>query len=178
MPRLYLEHFRRGILRSYKYQLLDDRTEEETRTKYRGQAVQEAHFGFIDYDLQPKLSYYAVKNLITILQDDAAATAPAQPESLTYSLTGPEELRHVLLQKSNGDLYLAVWRAVAIWDPEERREISVEPVQVTVKFEREFPTVRVYRPTESSQHSETYNNVSELPLSLAGQALILELVAE
>ena len=31
MPRLYLEYFRCGILRSYKYQFADDRTEEERR---------------------------------------------------------------------------------------------------------------------------------------------------
>lgn len=173
MPRLHLEYFRLGFLRSYKYQLLDDRTEEETRTKYRGQPVQEAHFGYIDYDFKPKPSYHAVKNLITILNDPPGAYAA--PRSLTYTLAGPVDLRHVLLQKSDGSLYLAVWRAVSIWDPVARRDEPVETVPVAVRLQAPFKSARLFRPTHSAEPFSTLAPGKEIPLSLGAEVVIIAL---
>jgi hypothetical protein len=173
VPRLYLEHFRLGIARSYDYQLLDDRTEEEVRTKYRGQPVQETQFGIIDYTLKPKPVYHAIKNLIGILRDDGKA--PGTTLQLAYSIKGPTELRHVLLQKSNGALYLAVWRAVTIWDPVARQNVPFENAAVRVEFDQLFSSVRIYRPTQSGDVIETIHRARTVPLQLGADVLILEL---
>lgn len=172
MPRLYLEYFRCGILRSYKYQFADDRTEEEAQK--RSQPVQEAHFGYVDYEMDPKPSYHAVKNLLAILHDEKAEGF--QPQSLQYSVEGPkDELRHLLLQKTNGDFYLAVWRAVAVWDENDRKEVPVQSVPVEVRLPRVAKMVRAYGPTQSVEPTKTVENADKLPLELGAEAVILQI---
>lgn len=173
VPRLYLEYFRVGIARSYDYQLLDDRTEEEVRTKYRGQPVQETQFGIIGYDLKPKPVYHAIKNLLAVLRSDHEA--PTKPQKLTYSLKGPEELRHVLLQKADGTLCLAVWRALTIWDPVTRKDLPFENAAVTIDLGRRFSSVQVYRPTQSADVVQTLRRTRSIPLQLGADVVILEL---
>lgn len=175
MPRLHLEYFRCGILRSYKYQFADDRTEAEAQK--RGQPVQEAHFGYVDYDMNPKPSYHAVKNLLAILHDEKAEGF--QPQLLPYSVEGPkDELRHLLLQKTNGDFFLAVWRAVAIWDQDVRKEVQVESVPVEVRLPDLVKTVRVYLPTRSGEPTKAVENVDRIPLELGAEAVILQVSAK
>ena len=172
MPRLYLDYFRAGILRSYKYQFLDDRTEEEALR--RGQPVQEAHFGYVDYELQPKPAYHAVKNLLTILQDQPAKAF--RPQSLKYTVLGPkDEMRHLLLQKMNGDFYLAVWRAVSVWNESTREESPVELRGVTVELDHPAKAVRTFSPNRSAASLETHHDVRVLPLQLGAEVLILEI---
>lgn len=170
LPRLFLEYFRLGIARSYDFKLLDDRTEEEAM-KYSIPVLQEAHFGLIDINLKPKPAYYAVKNLLTILRDDSAAKV--SPRALSYSLAGAPDLRHVLLQKSTGEFCLAVWRAATIWDPVARKDLPVENVPVTVKFEAPLKAVRIYHPTRSPEIAASLADVREIPLTLAGEVAIL-----
>lgn len=172
MPRLCLEYFRCGIVRSYKYQFIDDRTEDEAQK--RGQPVQEAHFGYVDYDLQPKPSYHAVKNLLTILRDQNRKDF--QPQSLRYSVEGPKhELRHLLLQKSDGDFYLAVWRAVAVWDENARQDVPVQRVPVEVRLPAAAKIVRIYRPTQSAEPVKTEENADRILLVLEAEAVVLQI---
>ncbi len=172
MPRLYLEYFRCGIVRSYKYQFVDDRTEDEAQQ--RGQPVQEAHFGYVDYELQPKPSYHAVKNLLTILRD--RNREDFQPQSFRYSVDGPQhELRHLLLQKSDGDFCLALWRAVSVWDENARQDVPVPSVPAEVRLPAVAKTVRVYQPTQSAEPLKTAQNVDRLRLELGAEAVILQI---
>ncbi|MFZ5832471.1 MAG: hypothetical protein ACOY3P_20485 [Planctomycetota bacterium] len=169
MPRLHLDYFRAGIERAYSYQFVDDRTDEDCRK--RDGAVQEAHFGLVDYQLRPTPAYHAVKNLIAIL-DDVPGDLAAQ--SLEYSITGPKgELRRLLLEKHNGEFYLAVWRTATVWDEKERKDIVLPPAAVTVQLKKSAATVRVFRPTNSARPEETLRGTSKILLDLDGQAVIL-----
>lgn len=175
LPRLFLEHFRLGIVRSYKYQLIDDRTEDQSDGVYPRQLPRESHFGLIDYNLRPKPVYFALKNLLAILRDDPAA--PVEPAALAYTLSGASDLRHVLLRKSTGEFYLAIWRTVAVWDPVARRDVPVEVTPVTVKFGTSFKSVRLFRPTESAEPLDTLHNTDHLTLPLDGRVVMLALSA-
>jgi hypothetical protein len=172
MPRLYLEHFRAGILRSYKYQFADDRTDDEATKRH--QPVQEANFGYVDYQLQAKPAYHAVKNLLAILHDEK--TKAFQPQSLAYSLEGAkDQLRSLLLQKADGDFYLAVWRAVSVWDENSRRDMPVQSVPVGIRLPGTAKAVRVYRPTHSAEPVKTDTNAARLVLDLGADAVIIQI---
>jgi hypothetical protein len=115
-----------------------------------------------------------VKNLLAILRDEKAESF--KPQSLRYSVEGPkDELRHLLLQKRNGDFYLVLWRAVAVWDEIARKEVSVETIPVTVQLDKPAKWVRVYRPTKSAEPFETRRDVTMLPVNLGAEAVLLEI---
>jgi hypothetical protein len=173
LPRLFLEHFRLGVARSYDFKLLDDRTEEEAVKKYGIPLVQEAHFGLIDYHLQPKPAYHALKNLLALLRDSPASIAA--PRALRYELSGPADLRHVLLEKSSGTLFLAVWRAATIWEPVARKEIPCPAAATTVTLGRPFPVLRIHRPSLSDQVIDTLRHADTVTLQLGADVVLLEI---
>lgn len=107
--RMFAEFFRQGIVRSFKYELLN-----------QGTGYKENVFGLLRNDLTEKPSYRAVKNLIAVLADPGASFTPA---SLAYTLTGnTANVRQVLLQKRNGDFYLLLWQEVPSWVTRQIRD--------------------------------------------------------
>ena len=88
-----LDMFKAGDVRTYLYELLDEQT---------GSTERENTFGLFFSDGTPKPSGTAVHNLISLLSDARAATAPP-PGALTYSLGGmPNTGNSLLMQKSDG----------------------------------------------------------------------------
>jgi hypothetical protein len=101
--RMYAEFFRRGIIRTYKYELVNT-----------GQTGREFLFGLLRNDLSEKPAFRAVKNLITILSDKGA---DFKPGLLNYVLDDSvDNIRQILFQKRDGDFYLMVWLEVPSWD--------------------------------------------------------------
>ena len=93
MPRLFLEDFRRGLVRSYAYELLDQR-EDPSKTDI------EAAFGLLRNDLSKKPAAVAIERLIGLLSDRGPAF---EPTALAYRLEGaPPTARELLLQKRDG----------------------------------------------------------------------------
>jgi len=137
IPRMFLEYFRKGIVRTYSYEFVDEFTDPNNR---------EARFGLLRRDLTPKPAYTALKNLITVLADPSPANAkPFTLGKLDFTLTvSPVEewtrtqyVRTMLLQKRNGDYYLVLWHEVANEDKsvQPRRQIQppLMPALLTVK---------------------------------------------
>ena len=117
MARILAEYFRRGIYRTYKYELIDE-----------GQPGMEGVFGLLRNDLSEKSGFRAVKNLITILTDKGP---PFQPSTLNYVLNGSmDNVRQILFQKRNGDFYLMVWMEVSSWNVTTKNDLSPPPQQV------------------------------------------------
>jgi hypothetical protein len=92
LQRLLFEHVLHGIKRTYVYQFLDAGTGFNT-------------FGLVRGDLSPKPSYYGFRNLINLLADGG------QPRRDEVNLTvdAPSSVHHLLLEKSDGRRYLAIW---------------------------------------------------------------------
>jgi hypothetical protein len=117
-PRMFAEFFRRGISRTFKYELLTIKDSEA--------------YGLLRSDGSEKPSFVATRNLLNFLSDNAwdaknkAWTTPTfTPGTLDYEIaTDAADARHVLLQKSNGDFYLLIWNEVSSFDPETRTEID------------------------------------------------------
>lgn len=158
MPRLLLEHLRRGEKRVYSYELIDEFDEP-------GLTDPEAHFGLLRHDLSPKPAYTAMKNLLGLVSDPGPAFSPG---SLAVKADGfPADGRYLLTQKRNGEFVLLLWRDVRVYDPITQERLPVTPAPVTLRL-GETADLHVYRPSEGSVPVSSAES-AQLPLSLDGQ---------
>jgi hypothetical protein len=142
MPRVFLEHFRRGVARTYSYELLDEFPDPELNHR-------EWNWGLLRNDLSKKPAFDAVQNLIDTLKDPGSSGFT--PGSLDYSLEGNQEkLRQVLLQKRDGSYYLALWRATSVWDPINKVPLNPGSTPISIKFNQPVSSVQLYAPNISS----------------------------
>jgi hypothetical protein len=145
----YLAQFKRGWRYTFIYELRDN----------EGGA---GHQGLYRDDATPKPSATFIHNLTSILADK---TSVATPRQLSYAIAdAPDTVHDLLLQKSNGTFELVVWG--------ERVTGSND---VTVKFSKKFPSIRIYDVTVGTTPVRTLANVSAVPLSLSDHAMIIEL---
>ncbi|WP_310394460.1 T9SS type A sorting domain-containing protein [Hymenobacter sp.] len=115
--RMYAEFFRRGIVRTFKYELVDE-----------GTSGREQLFGLLRNDLSEKPAYRAVKQLTDVLADPGPAFAPG---TLAYALAGSTaNVRQLLLRKRTGDFYLLLWLEVPSWDV--NADVNLYPAAQTV----------------------------------------------
>jgi hypothetical protein len=157
MPRALLEHFRRGVARTYSYELLDEFPDP-------GLTQRESNWGLLRNDLSKKPAFDAVRNMIDILKDPGSGFTPG---SLDYSLEGNEEkLRQVLLRKDDGSYYLALWRATSVWDPVNEVPLNPGSTPISIKFNQPVSEVQLYAPNISSAPQSSIVNPSR-PLSYA-----------
>ena len=158
LPRLLLEHYLHGDLRTYSYELIDEFDDP-------GLTNPEAHFGLLRHDLSPKPAYTAMKTLLGLLSDPGPAF---QPTALPVSITGaPSDTRTLLTQKRDGRYVLLLWRDEPVYDPVLHTALTVKPAAVTVNLGSPA-SLGVYR--VSSGPAPVSQTVSQsLPLQLDGQ---------
>lgn len=157
MPRVFLEQFRRGVARTYSYELLNQFPDAKLTER-------ESNWGLLRNDLSKKPAFDAVQNLISILKDSGSGSAPG---SLDYSLEGNQEsLRQLLLQKSDGSYYLALWRATSVWDAVKQITLDPGSSPISVKFNQPVSSVQLFSPNVSSTAVASVANPSG-PLSYA-----------
>lgn len=141
MPRLYLEYFKAGVARTFAYELLDEKADEGRRNA-------EMNFGLLRSDFQKKPAFTAMQNLIRLL-DDSGSRAGGR---LSYKLVNDAGIHTLLLRKSNGHFFLAVWRAdTSVWDVKDKRDVDVRNRTVEVQFDDSVQRVAAYRPSESAE---------------------------
>jgi hypothetical protein len=142
MPRLFLDYFSRGIARTFSYELVDEFPNPNHDQR-------EDNFGLLRNDLSPKPAFTALRNLTTILADPGAGFAAGK---LDYTVSGDDEnLHQLLLQKSDGSYYLALWRAESVWDNESLTPLSAASGSVKLSFSQAFGSAEEFAPTSSSQ---------------------------
>jgi hypothetical protein len=167
MPRVFLEQFRRGVARTYSYELLDEFPDP-------GLNDRESNFGLLRNDLSKKPAFDALRNLTDILKDPGSGFTPG---SLNYSLEGNEEkLRQVLLQKRDGSYYLALWRATSVWDPINKVPLNPGSAPISIKFNQPVSGVQLYAPNISSApQSSIVNPSGPLSYEIGPQVQILRI---
>jgi hypothetical protein len=113
--RTLFESLRLGVNRTYLYELIDDPS---------------GNWGLLTGGFAPRPAYTAIHNVLSLLNDINFA----QPGKLTYTLAGEtQNVHHVLLQKSNGTFYLAIWLGVRSADPNNPSTIyNVAPQNLTL----------------------------------------------
>jgi hypothetical protein len=133
MPRMFLTQFNSGIARTYSYEFIDEGIDPKDP---------EANFGLLRNDGSPKPAYTALKNLINLLKDPGPSFKPG---SLDYSLRGNKKsFQHTLLQKRNGDFYLAFWAGKSGWDPATKTRLLVPDKPISLTLPKEIGSVTRY----------------------------------
>jgi hypothetical protein len=156
VPRAYLDYFRRGIARSFIYELMDERAADS----------QENKFGLVRFDGSVKPGFATLRNMVRILNDSAGGTLG----TLNYSLTGStKNVERLLLQKRSGDYYLVLWLNVASTDRTVTQRIALNLVTPVRQ-------VATYLPSRSDQPIATVTNPQRLTLDVPDAPLIVRLV--
>ena len=150
----YLSQYKQGWSHTAIY-ILRDRTDEGGNQS----------FGFYAGDYKPRLSALYLHNLTTILSDNT----PVEPESLrelsfTFS-TQPATVHDLLLQKSNGKLYLVVWS--------ERYRGGED--DITITFPAAFDEIKIYNPVVGTDAIQTLTSAISVDLAMTNHPFILEL---
>jgi PASTA domain len=175
VPRLFLEYFRWGIVRTFSYELVDEHVDE-------GEESREDHFGLLRNDLSEKPAFAALRNTIRLLEDPGPSFAPG---ALDYSLiedgaelAGGESkgLHKVLLEKRDGTFYLALWRLSSVWNAERREPIASPPEPVTLEVRPGIEAAAEYQPNASSGPIWSVSHpTGPLTIEVGPQIVIVEL---
>jgi hypothetical protein len=168
MPRLFLDYFSRGVARTFSYELVDEFPDA-------GADEPESNFGLLRNDLSPKPAFTALRNLTTILADSSSSFTTG---ALDYSVSGDtDELHQVLLQKSDGSYYLALWRAESVWDNESRTAETAASGTVQLSFAEGLASAEEFQPNNSSQPLRALSTGSPISLKVGPQVTIVRLAS-
>lgn len=160
--RTVLEHFKMGIERSYLYEAIDLWPDP-------GRERASWNFGILRNDFSPKPAYTYLKNLLATTS--SPETTELDPLALEV-VAGPEDLRTLLLQQSDGDHVLALWRHASVWDRETRQPISVAPASVELSLPPASSVAKV-EPHRSAAEVELSPVDGRVLLEIAGDAVLL-----
>lgn len=163
MPRLYLEYFRLGVVKTFAYELLDERANP-------GGTDQEQNFGLLRADYSEKPAYTALKNTLGLLADPGPAFTPAP---LPYTLEGDStDVRQVLLQKRNGEHWLALWQEVPSFDTAAKKDLAPTARPLTLRLGSPA-TVSTYLPTRGTSPTATSSG-SSVDLSVSDELMLVK----
>ncbi len=165
MPRLILEHLRRGFVRTYFYEFYDQRVDPKDL---------EQNFGMVHHDGSPKLQFSAIKSFISLLSDKGV---PFKPGSLTCVLSGDTaDVYTMLFQKRDGRFFLALWQGVNSFDTQTNKDLEQPSKLLTITFTKPFASIKTYLPSVAGTtlQSRTANSKT-LTVQVPDHLLILEL---
>jgi hypothetical protein len=171
--RMYAEFYRRGITRSFKYELVDQGTNKGDR---------EQCFGLLRNDVTEKPSFKGVKNMITILKDATWDStnrvwkkASFNLEKLDYTTAAPSSVRQMLFQKSDGNFYLMIWNEVPSVIPDRGAELNPAPVAVTLTFNTKIAEASINYPNDNASFTTKTLTANKLELSVPDRLMIVRL---
>jgi hypothetical protein len=168
MPRLFLDYFSAGVARTFSYELVDE-------FPNAAHDEPESNFGLLRNDLSPKPAFTALRNLTSILADSGS---PSAPGSLDYSLSGDTaDLHQVLLQKSDGSYYLALWREQSVWDNQSRTPLTAAASNVQLSFAETLASADEYQPNSSSQPIRSLATGAPVSLKVGPQVVIVRVAS-
>lgn len=157
VPRTFLEFFNRGVKRTFLYELMDQRLAPDV----------ENNFGIIRADGTPKPAFYALRNMIRVLNDTPGSTANGE---LSYYFGGDvKDLRHLLLQKSNGEFYLVMWLNAASTEATKTQRVTVNLLTPTQE-------AATFLPNRSDTATATFATPSRVTLDVPDAPIILKVV--
>ena len=137
-------------------------------------------WGLLDYGMNRKPGFYAVRNLIELLNDQGNFAAG----SLDYKLKGAgDRVQQVLLQKRNGTFDLILWQPVRSFDKDNNVDLDPAEIPVTLALAR-AANVSVYRPTPINgtdpaaalKPVQTLAGASSVELQVPDHVLVVEIV--
>jgi len=148
--RALFESVRVGMARTFLYELIDEPG---------------SSFGLLTGSFAPKPAYTAIQNVLSLLKDANFA----QPGKLDYTLAGQtQNVHHVLLQKSDGSFYLAIWLAVQSADPfNPSTTYDVAPQAVTLQSNTPIGGATTYILNDSGNLTPSSTEVTNGAISIS-----------
>lgn len=176
LPRIYANYYLQGqIEKTFLFELLN--------------AIgTETSFGIIDTNLQPTPAYYAIRNMTSLLKEatwnkktQSWQYPDFEPSSLELTFEGDNsDLKHLLLQKSDGTFYLLIWQEVYVYDSQQNRNIvnPNRPIKLKLGDEVIKKANKYLLYNESNPSTvvplKTWTDVSSLMLYVPDHILVLE----
>jgi hypothetical protein len=190
LPIAFLSGFRDKVVRTFSYELIDEEEGPPLRKCTKQDANRcsgEGYYGLLRYDGTAKPAFTALQNLIDILNDPASNF---EPGSLQISFSGaPQKMRYALLQKSNGDYYLAIWNDRLVYEPATRKtkhgeDVYPANVAMTVTFSAESDlTFTIYAPNDASGVNPTDEytlgtTANSIQINLPPKVLLIQIAGQ
>jgi hypothetical protein len=164
LPIAFLSGFNANVVQTFSYELLDEIddpqlthacTQSQSGIEY---CSGEGHYGLLNFDGTPKPAFTGLKSLIEILQENKPT--PFDPGSLKITFaSAPASMRYTLLEKSNGDYYLAIWNDKSVYRIAKSATVpgkDIDPPKVPIAISLEKPlTFTVYAPNDSTGTNPT-----------------------
>jgi len=166
MPRTLLLAFKHGFDKTFFYQLIDEPTSPQG-------------YGLLRNDFSEKPGFTALKNMLNLLSDPGANNF--KPGSLPYEILGGDSnVNHLLMQKSDGSFWLALWLEEPSWDPVKVSYVPVQPENIGIRLGSGYTT------THDFQFNNTGNyvgfkqpmNGNIASLTLTDQVSIIRIVPQ
>ena len=171
--RIPLEAFIYGIKRTYIYQFAD--VTSPAQAPAAGLSPSQNSFGLLRWDLTPKPSYIALRNLLRTVDGDSAPVASPGGMRLAVQGAGPD-VRQLLLRSADGTYALVLWRTVSVWDRTGLRDLSPAPDHVDVTLGEPVALARRFDPVASDAETQRWTDPQKIPVDLAGNPVVLRLV--
>jgi len=162
VPRIFLETFKSGIVRTFIYGLI---------------MKDDAGFSLLHPDGKPKPAFFAVKAMREILKD--TAVEGFKPGSLAFQVETPvPSVHHLLLQRSDGVFFLCLWNDVDGWDEKTKQDIKNPPQAVKVLFDKAPAKITVFEPLTKGTSALQVNNSpgTDITIDVPDHPIILEIV--
>jgi S-formylglutathione hydrolase FrmB len=125
-----------------------------------------------------KTSGAVIANMQTILADSATGFTPTR---LNYSISGLPAPGagggfSTLLEKTNGNFEILIWKEPAIWNDSTHAPITPSNSSITVAFGLTADTVNVYDPMAGTAPISTSSSVASISTTIGAHPLIVEVI--
>jgi hypothetical protein len=134
VARMLLEHYRRGLPRTWLYELYDEKEDLALTNKER-------HFGLLRLDGSEKPAAKAVRNVIELAGTGTGGTAADLPIELTGAASGA---RRVAVRRPDGSVVLFLWQDSVIWDKYGQFDIYPAALGGTLKVTGPWTRAEVF----------------------------------
>ena len=151
VPRLLAEFFRRNVPKIFLFELLDQSP---------------GNYGMLTSTGAQRPVYTSVKNLMTILDNPGGGSF--SPQSLNFSLNGATGISYLVLQKSNNDFFVLLWKDVISTDTDQTQLVNLTWNFTSV-------SVKTYLPLNSATPVNTWTNRTGIQANVRDHVLIVEI---
>ena len=168
LPRLFLHTYRSGIVRTYWYEFLNSRKNADDS---------EGNFGLFKNDgVTIKPAGRAMKHMVGLLADPGGLL---KPTTLDFTLSDPNA-QSVLLQKRNGEFWLALWLKTGLWDNSrafgQKQEVDPKDSDCTVALNGDFAAVTIHEQLDSeTPKKRTLTDLKSFAITLSERVIFLQI---
>lgn len=188
LPRVLLENWRRGIERTYLYELIDNNAAYYTYNDGFGLvSAQLSNNKIVVSGVKP--AYNSIKNTLGVIGDLGNASTLGGSLDVTVGTTAAPatnlpitDVRRVLFRKANGSWVLALWRPLAVskwtntWPCYSYSDVAVAPLnyRVTINGSTNY-TINRFTPGSSASSVQTATGTNTIDIPIGADVTLLTL---